>query len=316
MFQLPHALTLIACISPVLSLAAQEKATSVKTVRLLTVGNSFSHDATRFLDSLTKASGHTLVHYPIIVGGASLALHWGRADFHEKDAADPKGLYGNKALKDVLSSGPWDYVTIQQASFLSHNLETYRPYAKQLHAYIKQHAPKAEILLHQTWAYRVDDPRFKPNVKGGPKSSEPATQKAMYDGLTKAYETVAAELGVRLIPVGDAFFLADSDPAWCYKPASSFDRKNAKPPTLPDQTHSLHVGLRWHKGKDGSTTLGMDGHHASALGQYLGACVFYEVLFGESVVGNSFVPAEMDAATAKYLQAAAHKAVQNRKSAK
>ena len=33
---------------------------------------------------------------------------------------------------------------------------------------------------------------------------------------------------------------------------------------------------------------------ATTAGQYLGACVFYEMLFGDSVVGNPFVPPGLD----------------------
>ena len=34
----------------------------------------------------------------------------------------------------------------------------------QLQEYVRKHAPKAELLLHQTWAYRCDDPRFAPKT--------------------------------------------------------------------------------------------------------------------------------------------------------
>jgi len=44
-------------------------------------------------------------------------------------------------------------------------------------------------------------------------------------------------------------------------------------------------------------------------GEYLGACVFYEVLFGDIVVGNTFVPSGLDSAYAKFLQETAHQAV-------
>ena len=131
----------------------------------------------------------------------------------------------------------------------------------------------------------------------------------MYQGLANAYRTIAAELGARLIPVGDAFHQADTDPQWGYRPDTKFDFKNAQPPALPDQTHSLHVGWRWAKPKDGPPKLGMDGHHANTAGEYLGACVFYEVLFGDSVVGNAFVPPGLDPAYARFLQETAHQAV-------
>jgi len=204
-----------------------------------------------------------------------------------------------------------DVVTIQQASILSHNLNTYRPYAQELSDYVHKNAPGATILLHETWEYRVDDPRFSPtNTKEG----EPKSQDEMYKGLANAYATIAKELGVRRIPVGDAFHAANRDAKWAYHaPAEKFDSKKAKQGELPDQTHSLNVGWNWKKGKDGKTTLGMDGHHASMAGEYLGACVWYEVLFGRSVEGNTFVPPGLDADYAKFLRATAHRAVEEAK---
>jgi hypothetical protein len=288
------------------SAQAEQKTAQTKTVRLLTVGNSFSQNATRYLGELVKAKGHTLIHRPLAIGGASMEVHWTKAQLHEKDPKDPKGLYGKKSLRQELMSEPWDFVTIQQASFKSHDAATYRPFARQLYDSIKKAAPKAEVLMHQTWAYRVDDPRFtKPSKAAG----EPSTQKQMYDGLTKSYKTIAEELGARIIPVGDAMYRADTHSKWGYQPDKKFDFKNAAAPALPAQTHSLHTGWRWTTAKDGKKSLTMDGHHASVAGQYLAACVFFEVLFAESVVGNSFVPQDIDRAYARFLQETAHQAV-------
>jgi hypothetical protein len=287
--------------------SAPAKGSTGKTVRLLTVGNSFSQNATRYLKDLAAARGHVLIHQPAVVGGASMALHWDKVEQHRKDPQDRRGLYGTKGgLKEMLAAEPWDFVTIQQASIRSHDVATYRPYAGQLVAFIKKHAPRAEVLIHQTWAYRRDDPRFR---VAAPRPGEPATQEAMYQGLTIAYMTIALELGLRRIPVGDAFHLADTDPTWGYRPDATFDPRAAKYPALPDQTHSLHVGWSWKKQKDGTYALQMDGHHANVAGEYLGGCVFYEVLFGESVVGNPFRPPALDAAYARFLQETAHRAV-------
>lgn len=277
-----------------------------KTVKLLTVGNSFSANATRFLGDLSKAGGHVLIHQPIVVGGASLELHAGRAALHEKDPQDPAGLYGKRSLKDHLGEQAWDVVTIQQASIKSHDPATYRPFAKQLLAIIKQHAPQAEVLMHQTWAYRRDDPRF---AVAQPKPGEPTSHEEMYRQLTAAYSTIAGELGVRRIPVGDAFFLADTNAQWGYRPDSKYDFQQANPTTLPDQTHSLHVGWKLAKQPDGTQKLSIDGHHANVAGEYLGACVWYEVLFNESVVGNDFVAPGLDKPYAQFLQETAHQAV-------
>ncbi len=282
-------------------------ATTPKTVKLLTIGNSFSGNATHFLGDIAKAGGNTLAHTPMSIGGAAMEIHWGRIEANEKDPADPKGLYGTKALGKTLESEAWDVVTIQQASIKSHDVETYRPYAAQLQEYVKKHAPKAELVIHQTWAYRRDDPRFAPKSPKVP----PSTSEEMYTMLSASYVTIAKELGVRRFPVGDAFHLAESDPAWGYKVDEKFDRAKAAPPELPDQTHSLHVGWHWVTPKDGSAQkLEFDGHHAGMLGEYLGACVWYEMLFKESVVGNSFLPKGMKQEDADYLQKVAHRAVE------
>ncbi len=296
-------LSLFVCVSSVLGEA--------RTVRILTIGNSFSRNATNHLDDLVRAGGHTLIHTPLVIGGASFQVHADKARKHEANPQDKAGLYGSGlGLKESLAADKWDYVTIQQASIKSHDFATYQPNAGWLRDYITRHAPQAKLLVHQTWAYRKDDPRFtKPSNKPG----EPKTQEEMYRGLTAAYNKIAAELNGKVIPVGDAFFTADTDPKWAYQTDTTFDPKAAKQPALPNQAHSLHVGWRWAKSKDGKkTTLGMDGHHANLAGEYLGACVWYETLFDESPVGNTYIPKGLDAEYARFLQETAHKAVQAR----
>jgi hypothetical protein len=289
-------------------LSFAEAPVAAKTVRLLTVGNSFSHNATHYLGDLAKANGDTLVLREDNVGGASMELHWGKAQAFEKDPADKAGKYtASRSLKDDLTREKWDVITIQQASIKSHDLATYRPFAKQLSDYIRQHAPTATLLLHETWEYRVDDPRF---AQKAPKAGEPKTQDEMYRGLSEAYATIAKELGLKLIPVGRAFHAANRDPQWGFRPSDKpFDPKTAKQGELPDQTHSLNVGWNWKKNTKGEVKLGMDGHHASAAGEYLGACVWYEVLFGKSVENNAFVPKGLDPAYAKFLRQTAHETV-------
>ncbi len=300
----------VAVFTALLGARADEPAKG-KTVRVLTVGNSFSQNATHYLGDLAKAGGDTLILHGDNVGGASMELHWKKVEAFEKDPDDKEGRYtGGKSLKEDLASGKWDFVTFQQASILSHNLATYRPYAKELSEYIHKNAPDATLLLHETWEYRADDPRFAPNK---PKSSEPRTQDEMYQGLADSYATIAKELGVRRLPVGDAFHAANHDAQWGYRPPEKpFDPKTAKAGELPPQAHSLNVGWKAAQ-KDGATQVSMDGHHASMAGEYLGACVWYEVMFGKNVEENSFVPKGLDADYAKFLRATAHRVVQEQK---
>jgi hypothetical protein len=278
-----------------------------RTVRLLTVGNSFSQNATHYLADVVAAAGDVLVHHQAAIPGGTLEQHWVKFQRHETDPNDPLGLYATKkSLKQELAAEPWDVVTIQQASIKSHDVSTYRPFARRLVDMIRAQSPHARVLVHETWAYRRDDPRF---AVPSPRPGEPADQEAMYRGLSHAYRTIAAELGAAIIPVGDAFHLADADPEQGYRPDLSFDFAKARFPTLPKQTHSLHIGWKWSKKAGDPLTLDIDGHHANAAGAYLGGCVFYEVLYGKSVVGNSFRPRGINADTIRFLQETAHRAV-------
>ena len=264
--------------------------TSPKHVRLLAIGNSFSQNATHYLPGIVEAAGDTLTFRTISIGGCPLERHWKNAVAFEQGSTNALARAWS-----VLAAETWDYVTLQQYSMLSFKPETYSPYAKQLRDYIKQRCPKSELLIHETWAYRSDDPLFKNGF----------TQQDMYWKVRKAYETTAGELGCRILPVGDAFENARRDPAWKgVFPDPRFDARSAKPPALPDQTHSLNRGYSW-SGK----TLKFDGHHANAAGEYLGAAVWFEFLFGQSVVGNSFVPPGVTAEDVAILQKIAHQTV-------
>jgi len=297
------------CIAQAQESAAQTPEIAHKHVRLLTVGNSFSRNATRFLNDLVEASGQQLTHRSIVVGGASLQLHADKALAYEQDPQAAEAVYANGlSLQQELQSGEWDYVSLQQASIKSHDLATYRPYAAQLKAIVGRYAPMAHLLVHQTWAYRTDDPRFGQTRQAN--STEPNSQAEMYRGLSTAYQTIADELGAKRIPVGDAFYLADTDTQFGFRAESDFDSNQAKYPALPSQKHSLHVGWRWRKsGEPARWSLHMDGHHANVAGEYLGACVWYEILFQQSCVGNKFVPPDLDHAHAMFLQQTAHRAV-------
>lgn len=282
---------------------ATEKEITRKHVRVLTVGNSFTQNATRYLDGIVEAAGHKLTHKMLSIGGSSLEVHAKKALAFEADRSDAAAKYSNgESLQEALQSQPWDFVTIQQVSIKSHNLETYRPFANQLADIVHRYAPGAELLVHQTWAYRKDDPRFTSTVE---KPGEPHTNELMYLGLSEAYSKITLELSAKRIPVGDAFWISENDPTYGYQVDGSFDTAAAVYPALPDQTHSLHVGYRWRE-RDGKQTLGIDGHHANLAGEYLGACVWLESLFDETPVGNRFVPQKLDVDYARFLQKAAH----------
>jgi hypothetical protein len=277
----------------------------VKQIKILTVGNSFSANATRYLDDIAKASGNCeLVLAHAEIGGCSLERHWNIACKNDADPKDPEGrpykFNGRKAgLKEILMSDKWQFVTIQQVSPLSFKIDSYRPYAKNLYDYIKKYAPEAEVVIHQTWAYRSDD---KGTYNAGLNSVK------MYQQLTEAYYTIAKELGCRVIPSGTAFHLVGETPGREFKPDSNFDYRNPKYPDLPKETHSLHNGYGWST--EGEVKkLGFDTHHANSAGKYLAGCVWFEFFFREDVKKIKFKPQHITDDDAAFFRDIAHKVV-------
>lgn len=275
-----------------------------KPLRLLTVGNSFAYNSTKFLPDLAKAAGKSVVIGSANFTGCSFERHWKAVQAAE--AGKPEGaIYPAKSrggpkrtLQDFLKDGPWDVITVQQASPLSDDVASYRPFGPDLVAYLKRNAPGAEILIHETWAYRHDDPRFKNGH----------TPAAMHDALRKAYFGLAEELGLRVIPVGDAFALATARPEWTYQPDPRFVPSSMTYPNVPHQSRTLHAGWTWFE-KPTGPKFALDTRHAGLFGQYLGSCVFFEVLFHQTAVGNAFVPPGITPEQARALQEFAQEAV-------
>jgi len=276
-----------------------------KHVRLLAVGNSFSGNATHFLGDLVAASGgNRLTFAHASIGGCPLEKHVRLAEAFENDPRDPaaRPYSGKASLRDLLQREKWDYVTIQQASIKSFELEAYRPWAKKLYDYIKRCCPQTEVLVHQTWAYREDDPLFR----GGDFSAD-----IMHQRLSHAYATIAGELGCRVIPVGDAFQAVRMLPAWRFNGNLAVDPRAYQYPRLPEQGRTLHAGWRWNT-RGGSQRLTNDTRHAGVAGEYLGACVWFEFLYQQTVVGNAFVPRGLPVDDARKLQEIAHQVVAER----
>jgi len=291
-----------------------------KTVRYLSIGNSFSRDATRYLASLAEADGHTLIYETAHLWGGSLQQQWRRVLASVAVPGDEAGRYGVAStmgqrsepltLAQLLAQEPWDYVSIQQVSRRSHDYGSFQPHADRLAAYVRAHAPAAELLILQTWAYRADDPWFMDEAAEA-EPGMPRSRQQMHEQPTLAYEALAERWDARLIPVGDAFDRADSDLLWGFVPAV-VEPEAYRYPALPSQPHSLHEGWTWEQGEAGYV-LDYDGHHADVAGQFLGSCVMYELLFGTRVVGNAFVPDEIEPDYGRFLQEVAHWAVQARR---
>jgi lysophospholipase L1-like esterase len=280
-------------------------------VRMLTIGNSFANDARRMLPRFFQAGDKRIHFFPANLGGADFARHVRHLEAFEADPDSRSGRpYRNQldrrtgerrdfSLREALESYDWDVVTIQQRSNDSYDAATFAA-AHQLIDYIRRYAPDAEIIIHQTWAFREDYEGFA----DGNFSVE-----AMYAGLSEAYSSLAKEYGLRIIPVGDAFFRARQTPRWTYQADADYDFENPTPGILPDQSGSLHIGYLW-RDTDSGPQLHLDFKHANEAGQYLAAAVWYAFFFGEPVPESASFPDALTAEAAADLRRIAWETVE------
>ena len=172
---------------------------SSKTIKILTVGNSFADNACTYLPQIAASvPGLSIKITKANLGGCSLERHVTLM----KECESNPGLkpYSNAyCLKDLLGMDSYDFVTIQQASPLSFKLESFQPFADLLIKFIKEYSPRSAILVHQTWAYGADSPRLKEwNM----------SREQMHKSLVENYRTLAKEYGLDILPSGSAFYNA------------------------------------------------------------------------------------------------------------
>jgi len=274
-------------------------------VKLLTIGNSFADNATKYIENIFNADGESSILLGRAnLGGCSLEKHWNLVeqcdllpdvkpyDFYMTGAGTVKAT-----LKEALVSQKWDYVTLQQVSDMSWREETYFPYMENLYNLVKELAPQAEIVIHQTWAYRSDAEEFK---RYG------INQKEMFIRLKEAYAKAAKKLGCSIIPSGEAFQKARG--IFNYTPDTSYDFENPKPLQLPEQSKSLIVGYYWATGNTptGKAELRMDGRHGNSKGCYLANAMWFEKFSGKSILNNSYCPEGVTAEELEILKKVAH----------
>ena len=174
-------------------------------MRILSIGNSFSQDAHRYLYEIAKNDGAQLKLVNLYIGGCSLRKHY--LNMLDDKVAYTFEFNGKStglavSLRQVLASDSWDVVTLQQASHFSWDYESYQPYLTELTTYVRKYCPHTKIYLHETWAYENDCERLQ-KINGYTCARE------MYQDLKKAYLKAKDDIRADgIIPSGTAMLRA------------------------------------------------------------------------------------------------------------
>lgn len=219
----------------------------VVIMNILSIGNSFSQDAQRYLHQIARADGVDLCAINLYIGGCPLSMHYRNMLSENPEYA--LGVNGshtgfNVSLKEALLNRDWDIITLQQVSSQSPNYDTYQPYLDALAEYIRRLVPKAKIAIHQTWAYEQGSQRLNEELKY-------CDYKDMLSDIVTAYQKAAEHIHADfIIPSGEVFGAM-----------------------LENGIEKIH----------------RDTFHASlGLGRYALGLIWYKVLTGNTVSGNTF----------------------------
>ena len=193
-------------------------------------------------------------------------------------------------------------MTIQQASPASWQAETYEPYAANIIGYVREFAPRAEIMIQQTWAYRADSPRFLPEAWN-------ISQAEMHARLTENYRALSARHGLRVIPTGLAVAISRETSPVKFQGYPRELLQTLNWPDLPPQAGDVVGQIRWAKDPEtGELKLVPDFSHLNRRGEYMQACLWFAVLYGRNAEDIAFVPEEIGGRDAAFLRETAERA--------
>jgi len=279
-------------------------------LNVLMIGNSYCYYYVEELYGLAEAAGIKMRVCNVYYSGCSLQQHWtwwktkeAHYDFFSTDENGRVKSQGKVDLKWCLEQRDWDVISLQDGGggkLLRYNsveyaLEATRLYRRDLYRYLKERFPEADFYFHHSWTYDIGHTRTDGYVmKDRAQQIEYAVKKA---GMATG---VCEEDDVQRINTGDAWEI--------YREAC--DAKQI--------LHSLTARLGKNS-LDPQKEHSGDGTHDGDIGggQFLNACVWYEILTGKDCRENPYAPVytykgetfTLSEEMLTMLRSAAHKAV-------
>lgn len=234
-------------------------------MRVLAIGNSFSTDATTYIERIAQDFGVKMRVRNLFIGGCSLEQHVRNLDVKEKEYEYQKNgeciRYVN--LEEAMRMS-WDVVTLQQVSYLSGVLDSYEPYLTTLIRWVRKSQPQADIVFHRTWPYESDSdhPDFH---------RYDYSRIKMFRAILETSNERAAFHHLQVIPAGDVIEYMREDAFFC-----------------PEK---------------GGIALSRDGFHLSfQVGRWIAALVWVHFLTGKDVSSFTWSPEGVDEDTIRHVR--------------
>lgn len=239
-------------------------------IRILAIGNSFSQDAVETnLYELARAGGYDAVVANLYIGGCSLETHLKNVRNYEstpysyrKISKSGKTTNDKYSISKAISEEPWDYICYQQVSSLSGVFSTFEASLPMLKTIVNA---SAKVKNPHVMTMLHQTWAYAQNSTHSGFANYNKDQMQMYEAIVDAYiqaqELIDANI---VIPAGTAI-------------------QNARTSFLGDK-------------------LTRDGYHLEVTyGRFIAACTWYEAIFKESVLENTYVPENMSSYGSEYL---------------
>lgn len=225
-------------------------------MNVLSIGNSFSQDAHKYLHCIAEADHTELDCVNLMIGGCSLEQHAANirdnctSYDYEINGCEPKEKV---SIAEALGRKKWDIITIQQVSQLAGQVDTFEPYMSEVINAIRAGVPDAEIFFHETWAYETTSAHSGFN-------NYDRNQLKMYESIHAAATKAADKIHAKLIPTGTVIQRIRRE--------------------IPEFNYQA-----------GGRSLNRDGFHLTlSYGRYAAAMVWYAAMTGRNVTDLNFVP--------------------------
>lgn len=248
---------------------------SEKVIKVLAIGNSFSEDAAEaYLDDLARGGEVKMIIGNMYIGGCSLERHWNNATQNLPDYAYRKiDLEGNRVEKAKVSLE--EAIADEEWDYItfqqaSHFSGVYSTYLPYLPNLLAY--VKARVKNPDVqFAFHMTWAYAKTSTHNGFVKYN-NDQLVMFDAIVDAVHRATLKSGIDLIiPAGQA--------------------------------------VQYARESELGDNFCRDGYHLNDLGKFTAACVWYEVLTGNSVVDNPFKLAETTEAQDAILKESAHRAI-------
>ena len=265
-------------------------------IDILMVGNSFCYYYVEELAGIADAAGVKMRVCNVYYSGCKMSQHYtwwvnkeANYQFFDTTAEGGRKQTDDVSLEWCLAQGDWDYISIQSldinSSVAEEILANNRVYLDTFYGLFREQFPHAKMLWHQTWSYAV-------GTAGNGTVTTPEKQVANHERNKAAAALICEKYDLQNVPTGNA---------WAVIRSEGYDMLCGR---IGKGVN--HEGDYYHDGDVGG-------------GQYLNACVWFEVVTGMSVVGNTYRPVYKYGGTEvplnseityEHLQEVAHQVVQ------